>query len=68
MLKDRNADEEGMDLYVYEVKAEEFEKLLFVKAGAHSRRVYLENLERIRSGWVNGRQGWRSVGGKADYH
>ena len=58
VLKDRNADEETMDLYAYEVKAEEFEKLLFVKAGAHRRGVYLENLEQVRNGWVNGRQGW----------
>ncbi|KAF8459250.1 Alpha/Beta hydrolase protein, partial [Kalaharituber pfeilii] len=58
ILKDRNADGDGMDLYTYEVKGERFEKLLFVKVAAHRRGVYLENVERVRKGSINGWEGW----------
>lgn len=58
VLKDSNPNGEEVQLSAALVHPSDFATLLFVRASVHSRAIYLDNIERIKSGNLNGKDGW----------
>jgi hypothetical protein len=46
------------DLRAFSVPHEEFSKLLFCRVSVHARQIYVENLNDISKGLLNGGTGW----------
>jgi hypothetical protein len=58
VLRDANSDQDLLDLRAESMTSAEFSKLLFCKVAVHSRKVYLENVENLKSGTFNGKTSW----------
>jgi hypothetical protein len=58
VLKDSNPNGEEVKLSALLLDPRDFATLLFVRASVHSRAIYLDNIERIKGGKFNDRDGW----------